>query len=582
MAAETLLDKIMSLATTAATMHRIDLSGAVTDPVAGFPEKPGDAELNTERLNNGRVIMRTMLAPVCDDERKVEAVAKVVCAVLIPNAHGPWVIFGAADRPWTVSMAQSVLQENLGDPQVFEDATGGFQPGALMRLGPGPEDKMLTRLNYFRQKPLAVLAHAMDGATKIRHERILGPQALEYRELLNLAVYHDPHDVQRRKYSKATWSSLRGDKHTFVTVPPAGGMCLLLPDEFDASLIPAHVPRALSKSESADAQRVTAWLRQLAQIRLDPRWAHEGALSEAINKANHGNFILGLSGDPAVRLYNVLQEAHKTHDGMLRDFQALAAQVKELDSREQEREATFTLLRERLARAQASERELRATIRAKDHDLERLRALDPERLELERDEAVEALEHANSLLADATAEAERLRTRLAEAEGRPEREPESWYELFQLAGDFEYVDVPDSALQPAWKKLDRGQESGLWLRRTWAVLRRLEDYARAKAAGASGVEYSNFKLFATAFPVRFVTGTTVTLNESATVRQDPKMARARTFNTPIGDVFMEEHAAIGSGRPPAPRLHYKDDTNGTTGRIYVGYVGPHLENTLTN
>ena len=31
-----------------------------------------------------------------------------------------------------------------------------------------------------------------------------------------------------------------------------------------------------------------------------------------------------------------------------------------------------------------------------------------------------------------------------------------------------------------------------------------------------------------------------------------------------------------------PRIHFMDNTKGTTGRVIVGYIGPHLTNTKTH
>jgi hypothetical protein len=45
---------------------------------------------------------------------------------------------------------------------------------------------------------------------------------------------------------------------------------------------------------------------------------------------------------------------------------------------------------------------------------------------------------------------------------------------------------------------------------------------------------------------------------------------------------MSEHIRIGSGRPPAPRLYFFDDTAGHSGQVYVGYIGRHLPNLQTN
>ncbi|GAA1636990.1 hypothetical protein [Actinoplanes couchii] len=36
------------------------------------------------------------------------------------------------------------------------------------------------------------------------------------------------------------------------------------------------------------------------------------------------------------------------------------------------------------------------------------------------------------------------------------------------------------------------------------------------------------------------------------------------------------HLKIQQGGSPCPRIHFHDDSGGTTGRIHVGYVGDHL------
>lgn len=74
-------------------------------------------------------------------------------------------------------------------------------------------------------------------------------------------------------------------------------------------------------------------------------------------------------------------------------------------------------------------------------------------------------------------------------------------------------------------------------------------------------------------------------NESRTVCSHGKMRRERMFAVPSsvdpsGRAFMGAHLRIGGGRT-APRLHYLDDCSGS-GRIYVGYIGMHLTNTMTN
>lgn len=43
---------------------------------------------------------------------------------------------------------------------------------------------------------------------------------------------------------------------------------------------------------------------------------------------------------------------------------------------------------------------------------------------------------------------------------------------------------------------------------------------------------------------------------------------------------MQAHLKIGGGNTIAPRLHFYDDCP-RSGKVYVGYLGPHLRNTLT-
>jgi hypothetical protein len=49
---------------------------------------------------------------------------------------------------------------------------------------------------------------------------------------------------------------------------------------------------------------------------------------------------------------------------------------------------------------------------------------------------------------------------------------------------------------------------------------------------------------------------------------------------PDEKVFMQAHLRIGGGNTVAPRLHFYDD-GPNTGLVYIGYLGPHLRNTLT-
>lgn len=81
--------------------------------------------------------------------------------------------------------------------------------------------------------------------------------------------------------------------------------------------------------------------------------------------------------------------------------------------------------------------------------------------------------------------------------------------------------------------------------------------------------------------------TRVAMVESDSVRNDRKFRQQRMLPVPLevdasGKVFMEAHIKIDNKGRIAPRIHFYDDTAGVTGKVIVGYVGPHLSNTRTN
>lgn len=85
------------------------------------------------------------------------------------------------------------------------------------------------------------------------------------------------------------------------------------------------------------------------------------------------------------------------------------------------------------------------------------------------------------------------------------------------------------------------------------------------AGGRDGVSYSANR---------------VAMHESVSVQRDQQQSAARVF--PV-DVLLDDsermqmlaHIKLDQG-PTAPRLYFHDDTRGRTGKIHIGYVGPHL------
>ncbi|MGW5971715.1 hypothetical protein [Streptomyces sp. NPDC055186] len=123
-----------------------------------------------------------------------------------------------------------------------------------------------------------------------------------------------------------------------------------------------------------------------------------------------------------------------------------------------------------------------------------------------------------------------------------------------------------------------------WLRVAWDALLALDHFAEASAKGTAGGDFlswcKNEESHTYPFPAA-----KVAMRESDTVARQDKLRRERMLPVPKsvhpdGVVFMQAHLRIGSGNTVAPRLHFYDDGS-NTGRVYVGYLGPHLRNTLT-
>lgn len=167
------------------------------------------------------------------------------------------------------------------------------------------------------------------------------------------------------------------------------------------------------------------------------------------------------------------------------------------------------------------------------------------------------------------------------APARPEG-PGSWDELIELAADLmPHVRLGD--VRGPLEKLRGHTLEKQWLRRTWEGLEALEAYAAAKEEhGAAEVPHFSAYLKwpkATAL----ISAMHYAESESAFVRRSISFAKARRFRAEgLGEVHMWAHFRIGSGRPPAPRMHLYDDTGGQTGKIHVGYIGPHLPNPKAN
>lgn len=212
----------------------------------------------------------------------------------------------------------------------------------------------------------------------------------------------------------------------------------------------------------------------------------------------------------------------------------------------------------------------------------------------EAEAAEELLDEQNQELTSLRQENARLRRELARlgstftmvvAETEEEAEPANWDEFFARSSALEYVVL--GSVESEVDKLRGQDQERTWIRRSWEALRALEEYARLKKErGAEQMPHFHAYLLDPhaehALPRTRYSG-----NESQAVMMNSRFAAARTLPVPrqvdeSGRILMEAHIRIGSGKPPAPRMHFYDDTNGPTGKIYVGHLGPHLPNYQTN
>jgi hypothetical protein len=136
---------------------------------------------------------------------------------------------------------------------------------------------------------------------------------------------------------------------------------------------------------------------------------------------------------------------------------------------------------------------------------------------------------------------------------------------------FETVDECDAAIN-----------SRAWAVATWRALRALHDYAQAGGGG-----FWRWCEQGGGWPA---TPKKLAMKESETVTANPRLRRMRLLlidpAVGIGEsVVMEAHMKISEGGGPiAPRIYFYDDTAGRTGKVHVGFIGPHryMENKSTN
>lgn len=152
----------------------------------------------------------------------------------------------------------------------------------------------------------------------------------------------------------------------------------------------------------------------------------------------------------------------------------------------------------------------------------------------------------------------------------------------------QWLAMPDSAAREL-DDIDTAPNSYAWGNTTWRGLRALAAYAEDRA---NGWDKGGFWEWCAEGPLVGWPATTkkLSMSEGETVQNSDKLRRTRIFKVetavaPSGEITMLAHLKISEGGGNlAPRVYFHDDTSGVTGKVHVGFVGPHylVPNKSTN
>ena len=134
--------------------------------------------------------------------------------------------------------------------------------------------------------------------------------------------------------------------------------------------------------------------------------------------------------------------------------------------------------------------------------------------------------------------------------------------------------IPDSALQRP-QELNSAQPRDAWLRSAWRALGILNDYATSDPPFQGDFyAWNQQEDLARRWPLD-----NIALRESGQTMG--KFSKKRVFDVDhrldaSGKITMEAHLKVSSGSGQhIPRIFFHDDTNGETGQVHIGFIGPH-------
>ena len=148
--------------------------------------------------------------------------------------------------------------------------------------------------------------------------------------------------------------------------------------------------------------------------------------------------------------------------------------------------------------------------------------------------------------------------------------------LSQARRHFATLSIPDEVAKDAKTALDRSGSRKSRGRAVWASLAALDAYVLDDAFSGDFEQWCRSGRGEEAS----YSANRVASGESKSVRRRERMMRARAL--PVDPALhasgrrqMTAHIKLDQGEA-APRLHFFDDKRGSTGKVHIGYIGPHL------
>lgn len=175
-----------------------------------------------------------------------------------------------------------------------------------------------------------------------------------------------------------------------------------------------------------------------------------------------------------------------------------------------------------------------------------------------------------------------VRRRLLDRE-RPEDQVSCITEAVEMARQQlgAWLVIPSSAPREL-HAIDVAVNARAWGTTAWRGLKALAAYAEEKAShGFNGDFRAWCRRGGGSWPA---TSKKLAMRESKTVNENDGFSRARNFDIDTavdaadtdGELFMQAHLKISEGGGNlAPRIYFHDDTDGRTGKVHVGFIGPH-------